>query len=81
MLTLQPGCGAMAISNVNNVHQLYGILVLAGLGIGGIIVPASIITTIICPDVSLLPLLVYFTIIVSLLRDCLKFYFPFVTLL
>ncbi len=27
-----------------------GLLVLAGLGIGGIVVPASIITTIICPD-------------------------------
>ena len=33
-----------------NLHQLWGILILAGLGIGGIVVPASIITTIICPD-------------------------------
>lgn len=32
------------------MHQLWGILVVAGLGIGGIVVPASIITTIICPD-------------------------------
>jgi hypothetical protein len=29
---------------------MYPILVLAGLGIGGILVPASIITTIVCPD-------------------------------
>lgn len=29
---------------------MWGLLVLAGLGIGGIVVPASIITTIICPD-------------------------------
>lgn len=32
------------------MHQLWGILILAGLGVGGIVVPASIITTIICPD-------------------------------
>ena len=44
------GCGAMAVADVNNLYQLWGILVLAGLGIGGIVVPASIITTIICPD-------------------------------
>ena len=44
------GCGAMAVADVNNLYQIWGILVLAGLGIGGIVVPASIITTIICPD-------------------------------
>ena len=46
------GCGALAVANIHNLHQLWGLLVLAGLGIGGIVVPASIITTIICPDVS-----------------------------
>ncbi|KKK18442.1 hypothetical protein P175DRAFT_0484584 [Aspergillus ochraceoroseus IBT 24754] len=44
------GCGALAVANTNNLHQLWGLLVIAGLGIGGIVVPASIITTIICPD-------------------------------
>lgn len=44
------GCGAMAIARVDNMHQLWGLLVLAGLGIGGIVVPASIITMIVCPD-------------------------------
>lgn len=44
------GCGAIAIADRDNLHQLWGLLVLAGLGIGGIVVPASIITTIICPD-------------------------------
>ncbi|GAB7346704.1 hypothetical protein MBLNU459_g1822t1 [Dothideomycetes sp. NU459] len=44
------GCGAISIARVDNLHQLWGILVIAGLGIGGIVVPASIITTIICPD-------------------------------
>ncbi|RAK74778.1 putative MFS drug efflux pump [Aspergillus fijiensis CBS 313.89] len=44
------GCGALSIGRVDNLYQLWGILVLAGLGIGGIVVPASIMTTIICPD-------------------------------
>ncbi|KAI7004334.1 MFS multidrug transporter-like protein [Hortaea werneckii] len=44
------GCGSLSIARIDNLHQLWGLLVLAGLGIGGIVVPASIITTIICPD-------------------------------
>ncbi|EAS30387.3 MFS drug efflux pump [Coccidioides immitis RS] len=44
------GCGAMASANVDNMSTLWIILIIAGLGIGGIVVPASIITTIICPD-------------------------------
>jgi len=38
------GCGALAVGRVDNLHQLWGILILAGLGIGGIVVPASIIS-------------------------------------
>ncbi|KAL4997025.1 fungal trichothecene efflux pump-domain-containing protein [Aspergillus recurvatus] len=49
-ILMTAGCGAMAVADVDNMHQLWGILVVAGLGIGGIVVPASIITTIICPD-------------------------------
>lgn len=44
------GCGALACANLHNLHKVYAILVIAGLGIGGIVVPASIVTTIICPD-------------------------------
>jgi hypothetical protein len=44
------GCGGLAAARVDNLSTVYGILVVAGLGIGGIVVPASIITTIICPD-------------------------------
>ncbi|KAJ5622577.1 hypothetical protein N7528_005809 [Penicillium herquei] len=44
------GCGALSIGRIDNMYQLWGLLILAGLGIGGIVVPASIITTIICPD-------------------------------
>jgi hypothetical protein len=31
------GCGAMAIGRTDNMYQLWGILILAGLGIGGIV--------------------------------------------
>ena len=44
----------MASLTVDSLYRAWGLLVLAGLGIGGIVVPASIITTIICPDVCLL---------------------------
>jgi hypothetical protein len=44
------GCGAMACATRYNINAVYGILTIAGLGIGGIVIPASIITTIICPD-------------------------------
>ncbi|KAF2268169.1 MFS general substrate transporter [Lojkania enalia] len=44
------GCGALSIARVDNLDKLWGILVVAGLGIGGIVVPASIMTTIVCPD-------------------------------
>lgn len=51
MLTNKPGCGGLAVARVDNMNVLWVILCIAGLGIGGIVVPASIITTIICPDV------------------------------
>lgn len=41
--------GALAAARTDNLAAVYVILVIAGLGIGGIVVPASIITTIICP--------------------------------
>jgi hypothetical protein len=36
--------------NLNNLWASYLLLIISGLGIGGIVVPASIITAIICPD-------------------------------
>ncbi|EAU32596.1 conserved hypothetical protein [Aspergillus terreus NIH2624] len=51
-ILMTAGCGAMSVAKIDNLYQLWGILTVAGLGIGGIVVPASIITTIICPDVS-----------------------------
>ncbi len=44
------GSGALACATPYNMDKLWGLLILGGLGIGGIVVPASIITTIICPD-------------------------------
>jgi len=40
----------MACATRYNLSTLYALLIIGGLGIGGIVVPASIITTIICPD-------------------------------
>lgn len=40
----------MAALNESNLYIVYPILIISGLGIGGIVVPASIISTIICPD-------------------------------
>jgi MFS family permease len=42
-ILMTAGCGSLAIARVDNLNQLWGLLVLAGLGIGGIVVPASII--------------------------------------
>jgi len=38
------------LSSQTKVNTLWGLLILSGFGIGGIVVPASVITTIICPD-------------------------------
>jgi len=48
MMTVGVGC--MAVATRDNMKVLWIILIIAGLGIGGILVPASIITTIVCPD-------------------------------
>jgi len=49
-IVMTAGCGSIAVADVNNLSTLWGLLIVAGLGIGGIVVPASIMTTIICPD-------------------------------
>ena len=49
-ILMTAGCGSLAVATADNLHMLWGLLILAGLGIGGIVVPASIMTTIICPD-------------------------------
>ncbi|KAL2354515.1 fungal trichothecene efflux pump-domain-containing protein [Cryomyces antarcticus] len=49
-ILMTAGCGSLAVAERTNLSTLWGLLILAGLGISGIVVPASIITTIICPD-------------------------------
>lgn len=44
------GAGAMSALKLDNLWLSYIVITIAGLGIGGIVVPASIISTIICPD-------------------------------
>jgi hypothetical protein len=46
-ILMTAGCGSLAVADVNNLSVLWGLLVLAGLGVGGIVVPASIICK--CP--------------------------------
>ena len=49
-ILMTAGTGSLACATPHNMDKLWGLLILGGLGIGGIVVPASIITTIICPD-------------------------------
>ncbi|KAK0723880.1 major facilitator superfamily domain-containing protein [Apiosordaria backusii] len=44
------GCGLLATARVDNIQVVHGILFIAGLGVGGVVVPASTITAIICPS-------------------------------
>lgn len=44
------GTGAMSIVEVYNLPAVYAVLTLACIGVGGVIVPCSVITSIICPD-------------------------------
>jgi len=40
-IIMTAGCGSLAVARVDNLKTVYGLLVLAGFGIGGIVVPAS----------------------------------------
>lgn len=44
------GTGALAIASPHNLNTVYAILTLASLGVGGVIIPSSIIAQIACPD-------------------------------
>ncbi|KAM7208910.1 Major facilitator superfamily domain containing protein [Naviculisporaceae sp. PSN 640] len=49
-ILMTAGCGGLAAAKVDNFNVIWFVLFLAGLGVGGIVVPASTITTIICPE-------------------------------
>ena len=44
------GCGSLAVAKVDNLSTIWGLLFIAGLGIGGIVVPASIISKVYHPQ-------------------------------
>lgn len=44
------GTGSVAIANPDNINVVYGPVSLASIGVGGVIIPCSIIAQIICPD-------------------------------
>ena len=44
------GTGAMSVARTDNLGTVYAILTLAALGVGGVIIPCSIIAQIACPD-------------------------------
>lgn len=52
MLTIS-GCGALAIARLDNLNQALAVLFIGCIGIGGIIILPAVVSTIICPDVSL----------------------------
>jgi MFS family permease len=49
-ICMTAGIGSLAVARTDNLNTVIGLLFLAGFGIGGIVVPASIISTIVCPD-------------------------------
>ncbi len=44
------GCGALAAARRDNLPAVYAVLVVAGLGVGGILVPASLVAMVVCPE-------------------------------
>ncbi|KAF2753288.1 MFS general substrate transporter [Pseudovirgaria hyperparasitica] len=49
-ILMTAGCGGLAAAERDNLNIIWIVLVIGSLGIGGIVVPTSIITTIVCPD-------------------------------
>lgn len=44
------GTGAMSIASPDNLDTVYAVLTIASIGVGGVIIPCSIIAQIACPD-------------------------------
>lgn len=44
------GTGAVSISNPHNLPTVYAVVAIASIGVGGVIIPCSIIAQIACPD-------------------------------
>ncbi|KAF2010130.1 MFS general substrate transporter [Aaosphaeria arxii CBS 175.79] len=44
------GTGAISVSNPDNLNTMYAIVTISAIGVGGVIIPSSIIAQIACPD-------------------------------
>lgn len=44
------GCGGLAGARVDNIGSVYAALFFAGVGVGGVVVPASTVATIVCRE-------------------------------
>ncbi|CAK7229517.1 hypothetical protein SCUCBS95973_007250 [Sporothrix curviconia] len=49
-VVMTAGCGSLAAATLDNLAAVYVVLVIAGLGVGGIVVPASLVAMVICPE-------------------------------
>ena len=49
-VVMTAGCGSLAAAKLDNLAAVYAILVISGLGVGGIVVPASLVAMVICPE-------------------------------
>ncbi|KAK0729714.1 major facilitator superfamily domain-containing protein [Lasiosphaeris hirsuta] len=49
-IIMTAGCGSLVVARPDNISTVYPILFLAGLGVGGLIVPPSTMATFICPS-------------------------------
>jgi hypothetical protein len=52
-ILMTAGCGSLAVARVDNLYQLWGLLVLAGIGIGGMLLRARVIRSLVS-DTSLI---------------------------
>ncbi|CAK7267578.1 hypothetical protein SEPCBS57363_002662 [Sporothrix epigloea] len=49
-IVMTAGCGSLAAATPNNLAAVYVVLVIVGLGVGGIVVPASLVAMVVCPE-------------------------------
>ncbi len=66
------GYRALAITNLHNLHAVYSILIITGLDIGRIVILASIITAIICPN-NLIITVATFTLTIHVLGSAIGY--------
>ncbi|KAN0076264.1 Major facilitator superfamily domain containing protein [Elaphomyces granulatus] len=66
------GCGALSIARPDNLNQVLAITLADGIGIGGILILPSVISTIICPD-DLIATVTALTLSIRVLGGCIGY--------